>query len=221
MEAPTRPLSLRRHRRPRPPRPDAASLSPDATAGRGHRAPTRPPVYAVILLDSLTCARTLFRWSAESVREPPHRLHRRHLHRLRPHGLGRCINQGLKGGLSQLNHLLIAPPHGNRTSAGRRTLAPPVLPMDGSASSGGFSGAGLPPRPTVSTTRHRPFVAPHSRAATSSSLDANLPRRQELPSPGSDGSGSRIPSPGSGSDGSRMHTTITLVLASYNYSMFN
>jgi len=120
-----------------------------------------------------------------------------------------------------LNHRLIAPPHGNRTSAGRRTLAPPVLPMDGSASSGGFSGAGLPPRPTVSTTRHRPFVAPHSRAATSSSLDANLPRRQELPSPGSDGSGSRIPSPGSGSDGSRMHTTITLVLASYNYSMFN
>ncbi|XP_021320869.1 uncharacterized protein LOC8067025 isoform X2 [Sorghum bicolor] len=76
--------------------------------------------------------------------------------------------------------------------------------MDGSASSGGFSGAGLPPRPTVSTTRRRPFVAPHSRAATSSSLDANLPRRQELPSPNSDGSGSRMPSPGGGRSGGRM-----------------
>ena len=76
--------------------------------------------------------------------------------------------------------------------------------MDGSASSGGFSGAGLPPRPTVSTTRRRPFVVPHSRAATSSSLDANLPRRQELPSPGSDGSGSGMPSPGGGRSGGRM-----------------
>lgn len=76
--------------------------------------------------------------------------------------------------------------------------------MDGSASSGGFSGGGLPPRPTVSTMRRRPFVAPHSRAATSSSLDANLPRRQELPSPGSDDSGSRMPSPSGGRSGGRM-----------------
>ncbi|XP_066328160.1 uncharacterized protein [Miscanthus floridulus] len=70
---------------------------------------------------------------------------------------------------------------------------------------GGFSGGGLPPRPSVSTTRRRAsFVAPHSRPPTSSSLDANLLGRQEHPSPGGSGSGSRMPSPGGGDSGGRM-----------------
>jgi len=76
--------------------------------------------------------------------------------------------------------------------------------MDDSTSSGGFSGGGLPPRPTMSTTRRRAqFIAPHSRPATSS-VDANLPRRQELASPGSNGSGNRMSSPGGGRNGCRM-----------------
>jgi len=75
--------------------------------------------------------------------------------------------------------------------------------MDGSAS-GGFSRGGLPSRPSMSTTRRRaPFVAPHSRPPTLSSLDANLPGRQEHPSPGG-GSGGRMPSPAGSGSGSRM-----------------
>ena len=52
--------------------------------------------------------------------------------------------------------------------------------MDGDASRG-FSGGGLPPRPTVAPTRRRPFVAPHPRPTPHSS--------QERPSPGGGGSG--------------------------------
>ncbi|OQU85486.1 hypothetical protein SORBI_3004G253601 [Sorghum bicolor] len=73
MEAPTRPLSLRRHRRPRPPRPDAASLSPDATAGRGHRAPTRPPKvfenHRIVFTVGTSIASVLTAWAGYSLRQ--------------------------------------------------------------------------------------------------------------------------------------------------------
>jgi len=61
----------------------------------------------------------------------------------------------------------------------------------------GFSGGALPPRPAAATKR-RSFVAPHRQSA-SIPLIANLPCRQEGPSPG--GGSGRMPSPGSGGSG--------------------